>query len=383
MNTSNFARLKELFRRAAAGQELTIAFLGGSITQGSLSTQPGNAYAFRVYQWFVDTFPQSKFHYVNGGIGGTSSHYGVARAVTDVLMYQPDFVAVDFSVNDLEVPFRQETYEGVVRKLLTWPSHPAVVLLNNIYYDTGETSQDEHNAVGDHYGVPHVSIRDPEQEPAFPAPLTANAYENARRLTIRELSPKLEGFRADPEEKLGHLDHWKNGWIGQKPGDKITFEVDASCIAVQYRKTIRRPALRAQLVLDGDTAHAAVLDGNFDEDWGDCFQCDIIMPHFFRVSIAVVNRFDFLKRQYRCLSWFPDDAIGIRFRFNFQFRVQDFLQGLCAGIIVGSCKAVHISLADFLPVCSESSPAYRESGIQQFQHLAKMNTTTSCGDYSG
>ena len=39
-------------------------------------------------------------------------------------------------------------------------SHPAVVLLNNIYYDTGETAQDEHNAVGDHYGVPHVSIRD-------------------------------------------------------------------------------------------------------------------------------------------------------------------------------------------------------------------------------
>ena len=35
-----------------------------------------------------------------------------------------------------------------------------MVLLNNIYYDTGETSQDEHNAVGDHYGVPHVSIRD-------------------------------------------------------------------------------------------------------------------------------------------------------------------------------------------------------------------------------
>ena len=301
MNTSNFARLKELFRRAAAGQELTIGFLGGSITQGSLSTQPGNAYAFRVYQWFVDTFPQSKFHYVNGGIGGTSSHYGVARAVTDVLMYQPDFVAVDFSVNDLEVPFRQETYEGVVRKLLTWPSHPAVVLLNNIYYDTGETSQDEHNAVGDHYGVPHVSIRDsiykdlragkyasrtllsPDglhpKEPAFPAPLTANAYENARRLTIRELSPKLEGFRADPEEKLGHLDHWKNGWIGQKPGDKITFEVDASCIAVQYRKTIRRPALRAQLVLDGDTAHAAVLDGNFDEDWGDCLYLQPILHH--------------------------------------------------------------------------------------------------------
>ncbi len=327
MSAANDSRLKKLLRRAVQGEELTIGFLGGSITQGSLSTQPGNAYAFRVYQWFVDTFPKSKFHYVNGGIGGTDSLYGVARAVTDVLMYQPDFVVVDFSVNDLEVPFRQETYEGVVRKLLAWPSHPAVVLLNNIYYDTGLTAEDDHVAVGDHYGVPHVSIRDsiyrelkagtytrpqlspdglhpndfghglvageiikllesvnarreePEEEAVLPSPLTANAYENAQRLTIREVSPELNGFRADTAEKTGHLDHWKNGWIGQNPGDKITFTVDASCIAVQYRKTIRRPALRAQLILDGDTAHPVLLDGNFDEDWGDCLYLQPILHH--------------------------------------------------------------------------------------------------------
>ena len=85
MNTSNFARLKELFRRAAAGQELTIGFLGGSITQGSLSTQPGNAYAFRVYQWFVDTFPQSKFHYVNGGIGYRTALYSDTSVLTRLI----------------------------------------------------------------------------------------------------------------------------------------------------------------------------------------------------------------------------------------------------------------------------------------------------------
>ena len=120
---------------------------------------------------------------------------------------------------------------------------------------------------------------EPEAEAAFPAPLTANAYENARRLTIREVSPLLEGFRADTAEKTGHLDHWKNGWIGQKPGDKITFTVDASCIAVQYRKTIRRPALRAQLILDGDTAHPVLLDGNFEEDWGDCLYLQPVLHH--------------------------------------------------------------------------------------------------------
>lgn len=327
MASLDFSCLKQLFHRAAAGEELTIGFLGGSITQGSLATEPGNTYAFRVYQWFVDTFPDAKFHYVNGGIGGTDSFYGVSRAVTDLLMYQPDFVVVDFSVNDTKLPFRKETYEGILRKLLTWPSRPAVVLLNNIYYDSGLTAEEDHVEVGDHYGVPHVSIRDsiykdlkagrytqpqltpdglhpndfghglvageiiklletvnarreePEEAHPFPAPLTANAYEHARRLTIRDICPKLDGFRADPAEKMGHLDHWKNGWIGTKPGDKITFAVDASCIAVQYRKTIRRPALRAELVLDGDTTQAILLDANFEEDWGDCLYLQPILHH--------------------------------------------------------------------------------------------------------
>ena len=107
--------------------------------------------------------------------------------------------------------------------------------------------------------------------------MTANSYEHARRLTIREICPVLNGFRADPEEKSGHLDCFKNGWIGQKPGDSIRFEVDASCVAVQYRKTIRRPALAAQLILDGDTEHPVILDGNFGEDWGDCLYLEPIL----------------------------------------------------------------------------------------------------------
>ena len=57
-----------------------------------------------------------------------------------------------------------------------------------------------------------------EKEPVFPKAMTENAYENAKRLTIREISPKLCGFHADTEEKTGHLDHFKNGWIGKKPG---------------------------------------------------------------------------------------------------------------------------------------------------------------------
>lgn len=314
-------------QKAQEGHELTIGFLGGSITQGSLATEHENTYAYRVFSWWKQAFPKATFHYVNGGIGGTDSLYGVSRTVTDVLMYQPDFVIVDFSVNDTGNEFFQETYEGVIRKLLLWKSKPAVVLLNNVFYDTGVNAQEYHNAVGDWYGIPHVSIKDTlyqkmkqgiykreeltpdglhpndkghglvaeeiiaflenvkqemdivEEEEVITDPMTENAYEQAKRLTIRESSPELLGFRADTEEKLGHLDHFKNGWIGKRAGDKICFTVKASCIAVQYRKTLKKPALRAKLILDGDVENAKILDGNFDENWGDCLYLESVLHH--------------------------------------------------------------------------------------------------------
>lgn len=323
----NLSRLKNCMRRAEQGEPLTLGFFGGSITQGSLASAPSLCYAARVFQWWKNTFPAARFEYVNSGIGGTDSHFGTARIVSDLLMYQPDFVVVDFSVNDLENAFCQETYEGVIRQLLQWPSEPAVLLLNNVFYDSGKSVQKQHNAVGDWYGVPHISVRDtiyrkiqageyargqltpdglhpndlghgliaaeitaflervrvglhePEASFMFPQPLTANAYEHAKRLTIHEICPVLSGFRADAAEKMGHLDFFKNGWIGGKPGDSIRFETEASCIAVQYRKRVQRPALSAWLVLDGRQENAVRLEGDFDEDWGDCLYLQPILHH--------------------------------------------------------------------------------------------------------
>lgn len=345
MHGEDLKRLKNCMRRAEARDELTLGFFGGSITQDSLATKHEYCYAYRVFRWWEETFPKAKFHYVNGGIGGTTSHYGVSRAVTDLLMYHPDFVVVDFSVNDEPDEFFQETYEGLIRKILFWTSRPAVLLLNNVFYDTGKNAQEYHNRVGEWYGIPHVSIKDtvwkrmragefsreeitpdglhpndrghglvageiisyleqvkthmwedeqsgngvPLSEAAgesgkrgtgmkFPA-MTDNAYENACRLTIREICPELDGFRPDTREKNGHLDHFKNGWIGRNAGDRIVFETEASCIAVQYKKTVNHPARRAELILDGDTEHTVLLDANFDEDWGDCLYLEPVLHH--------------------------------------------------------------------------------------------------------
>ena len=52
-------RLKKVMDRAKAGEALNIAFLGGSITQGSLSSKPELCYAYHVYEWWKKTFPQA------------------------------------------------------------------------------------------------------------------------------------------------------------------------------------------------------------------------------------------------------------------------------------------------------------------------------------
>ena len=69
--------------------------------------------------------------------------------------------------------------------------------------------------------------------------------------------------------------------------DKIVFEVEAAFIAVQYRKTVRKPAPVATLVIDGDREHSVVLDANFDEDWGDCLYLETIMERGERKTHSV------------------------------------------------------------------------------------------------
>lgn len=323
-------RMNYCMERAEKGEELTIAFLGGSITQGSLATEPEKTYAYQVFEWWCRQFPNAVFHYVNGGIGGTSSHFGVARAVEDVLIYQPDVVFIDFSVNDDPESFFQETYEGVLRKIIKWKSVPAIMILNNVYYDTGVNAQLRHNALADYYQIPYVSMKDTiykrmkngefTREDISPdglhpndrghqmvadelikkleeirkakkrlgqcaenkkmlKPMTDNAYENAVRLNICNCQPELEGFRADTEEKKGHLDFFKNGWIGKKKGDKLTVEIECSCLAVQYRKSIHQPTPVAKLTIDGNQEQSWVLDGNFEETWGDCLYLQRILHH--------------------------------------------------------------------------------------------------------
>ena len=119
INEGNDERMLACMAKGLKGEPLTVAFLGGSITQGSLSSTPELCYAYLTYEWWKEQFPQSEITYVNAGIGGTTSHLGTGRVDEEVLSHNPDFVIVEFSVNDADTDAHfEETYEGLVRRIL-------------------------------------------------------------------------------------------------------------------------------------------------------------------------------------------------------------------------------------------------------------------------
>ncbi len=375
-------RMRGFLKRAAAGEDLVVAFFGGSITQGSLASTEETCYAYRFYEMLAERYLKAHLTYVNAGIGGTGSHYGAMRVEEDLLSHRPDLVVLDFSVNDTEavLPLYQtgevqakgdtdwgtagrshpgadpsenaatatdgqalklypETWEGVVRRILASDSRPAILVLNNAFYDTGVSVEEEHNAIAAHYGIPHMSVRDrilpriadgtyvredlspdglhpndtghrliaeelmqvlsayapqPGEEKedvggvsdssgtSLPAPFTLNGYEHTVRLDCRNSGAQLSGFTPDTEAHDGPEDRYnffRNGWKASHVGDRFSLDVEGSGIAVVYRKTIHRPTPVARLILDGDEEHAVLLDGNFDQDWGDCLFLQPILHH--------------------------------------------------------------------------------------------------------
>ena len=92
INKGNINRIKNVMRRAQKGEDILISFLGGSITQGSLATASEKCYAYLVYTWWVNTFPQANVTYLNAGIGATDSRFAVARVRDHVLSESPDFL---------------------------------------------------------------------------------------------------------------------------------------------------------------------------------------------------------------------------------------------------------------------------------------------------
>jgi GDSL-like Lipase/Acylhydrolase family len=150
-------RLINVFAKARRGEPITLGVIGGSITVGAFATQAKNSYAGRLLSWWREQFPRCEIRMVNAGIGGTGSMYGALRVENDLLSSMPDFVVIEFAVNDNWTD--GEAFEGLVRQILAQPNLPAVLLLF-MMWEKGGNDQEMQARVGAHYHLPMVSFRD-------------------------------------------------------------------------------------------------------------------------------------------------------------------------------------------------------------------------------
>lgn len=167
MNLGSNLRLKNVIRRAQAGEEITVALIGGSITEGAGASEYKECYAVRFAQGFGKTYGVDggkNVHLVNAGVGGTPSTFGLMRYEKDVVRRVkdpdglPDLVVIEFAVNDYEEPSVHRCYESLVKTVLQQPNSPAVILLFSVF-PGGFNLQDALKKIGFTYDLMMVSVK--------------------------------------------------------------------------------------------------------------------------------------------------------------------------------------------------------------------------------
>lgn len=304
VSTGDLSRVWQVMDRALRGEKVVVAVIGGSITQGAKATKPELRYGNLVADAWRKAFPKAQIEFVNAGVGATGSNFGALRARRDLLSHNPDFVVVEYGVNDGNTQAAAETLEGLIRQILTQPNQPAVVQLF-MMHQGGGNAQEWHSKVGAHYHLPIVSYRDalwpeikagrlaweavmadevhpndlghacaadfvaylleiaktgtgkPVAIKPLPAPLFSDLYEHTSLFEAPELKPlSNSGWTLDTT--------WNN-WVSDKPGSVIEFEINGTAIFSMHF-VVKRAMGKAKLQVDGGAP--VVYDGWFNQTWG-------------------------------------------------------------------------------------------------------------------
>lgn len=308
----DLSRIAAAMRKAEDGEKVTIGVIGGSITQGSSASNQNNCYASLLKKWWEDTFPNAEIEFVNAGVGGTSSYLGVHRVGTDLLSYKPDFVVVEFSVNDGNNIFYKKSYDNLVRRILQEENAPAVLLLFMTMED-GTSAQDNDSLIGFQYGLPMISYRnavlqeieegaftwkdispdnihpndrghaivgellsvyltdiynrldeiDAEVAPFDKPVITKEVYLEAALLGSKDIEPAEWGSFAEQDINA----RFPGNWYTETGEESIVFSVEAANIGVMYQKITNGTGGQFEVYIDGE--YAMTLDSDFSGGWGD------------------------------------------------------------------------------------------------------------------
>lgn len=309
------AKINSLFNKAQSGEDITVAFLGGSITQGCNATEFENCYASRTYRWFKETFNNIKVKYINAGVGATDSLIGVHRVEEQVLAHNPDIVFIDFAVNDINSIYNKIAYESLIRRVLSKDKVPAIVEVF-MSLDNGDNVQEQQINIGEKYNLPMISFRNTiynemiNNRIKWEEVATDNVHPNDYgHFIISELLINfLQGIYGNLEEsqvneiELGdaiygekYIDGkilsnknietiknqgfvndedgfqvFHNGWSfkGNENGQaELTIELEGKNIFLLYKKMVSETAGKFEVTIDNKLTKT--IDTYFKDGWGD------------------------------------------------------------------------------------------------------------------
>ncbi len=354
---SDEAALAKVMKKAEKGEKITVALIGGSITQGTISNGSKDSevadkkpYSEIFFKWWQDTFPDTEIECLNGGIGATDSYLGVHR-VQDILDAKPDLVLVEFAVNDSNTQFYKKSYDNLIRTIAESETKPALLLLFMAQSDL-TSAQENQSIIGFSYSLPMISyrnvIKDMEENGIYsekelsgdtvhpsalghaitgeilwkylnsvyearetygePKEIRAEAvtwisYQNARILDSETIEPEsMEGF-----EEKEVFPTFPNSFATEQGGE-IRFRVSFANLGLLYYKQTDGNGGQFEVYVDGELVDT--LDADFFGGWGnyaeskECFMSDVPAEH----EVLIKKKADSTGEEFAVLGLLVSDG---------------------------------------------------------------------------
>lgn len=162
--------LNNTYAKLTKEKELTIAYVGGSITAGASATSAKTeSYRALTTAWFKKQFPDATITEINMGIGMAGSKLPAYYVKTELVPQKPDLIFLECAINDYiernSTPIDQvkAQYETIVRQLRT--ADPTCEFVALYTTNAAVSATDEffeqaavQDAVAAHYGIPSINI---------------------------------------------------------------------------------------------------------------------------------------------------------------------------------------------------------------------------------
>ncbi|HCS01773.1 MAG TPA: SGNH/GDSL hydrolase family protein [Ruminococcaceae bacterium] len=310
LSVGDMTRMADVFQKAQNGEDITVAYIGGSITEG-YNAGTTEFYAKTCTDLLQGYFPDITVTGVNAGISGTPSLLGNLRLERDVLSADPDIVFVEFAVNDGQEADYKNAYESLVRTLLTQEKDIAVVLLFTVL-DSGYTCQEHMSKIGANYDLPMISVHDSVYEEIEAGKMTWQDYSNdqshpnayghkcitdfvdnyyqkvlpvvaenvgevskelpdpvfsAKYMNMHYMdSATMDGVELDGFEQYDTHGSFHNGWMYRgTDGGSMKFTVDCSVLEMVFKANNSDKYGTADIYVDGEKVKSVV--SNMSDGW--------------------------------------------------------------------------------------------------------------------